>query len=93
MKFSKKGEKRYFTSYIICVQLALMIRFVFIAVLISDEIERKFGQFQERKLLSQLTDPKWSEWHHSHSKNNRAEYDAVLRKREKNSSRNDTVRQ
>ncbi|CAB3991283.1 ribonuclease III [Paramuricea clavata] len=51
-------------------------------VLISDEIERKFGQFQEGKLLSQLTDPKWSEWHHSHSKNNRLEYDTLVSKRQ-----------
>jgi hypothetical protein len=51
-------------------------------VLIRDEIERKFGQFKERKLLSQLTDPKWSEWHQSNSKNNRHEYDSVLRKQQ-----------
>ncbi|XP_028396823.1 uncharacterized protein LOC114520700 [Dendronephthya gigantea] len=56
-------------------------------VLISDEIERKFGQFQEKKLLSQLRDPKWSKWHHSHLKKDRTEYDTMLKRhQEQNTS-------
>ena len=51
-------------------------------VLIRDELERKFGLFKERKLMSQLTDPKWSEWHYSHSKNNRHEYESLVKKRQ-----------
>lgn len=49
-------------------------------VLITDELETKFAQFKEKKLLSQLANPDWAEWHHAHSKENEEEYRKILGK-------------
>ena len=59
----------------------LIVIFVFDnAVLINDELETKFSQFKENKLLSQLADSGWSEWHHAHAKDKKEEYEMILRK-------------
>ena len=52
---------------------------VYFLVVISDELETRFAQFKEKKLLSQLSDPAWAEWHHAHLKENREEYKKLLR--------------
>ena len=53
--------------------------FLCFLVVISDELETRFAQFKEKKLLSQLSDPAWAEWHHAHLKENREEYKKLLR--------------
>ena len=73
-------------SYLTCYHIessaksaAAFFFFLCFLVVISDELETRFAQFKEKKLLSQLSDPAWAEWHHAHLKENREEYKKLLR--------------